>query len=257
MTYYGGMSGKNEPSISDKLSELHTKESNRGMIAIIIIVVVLLIAAVSSGVYFYIQYQNAKTTTSSSTKSASEVADLIKKVGDLMVLPTGENPTVATVSDVSKLKGQTFFAQAHNGDKVLIYQKARKAILYSPTLNKIVEYGPINVDNTAQSSSASPSASIAPTPKIIKVTLRNGTKTVGLAATIEKDLTAKTPNILVVSKDNAAKQDYTKTLVIDLSGTLKDQAKSLAGLLGGEVGSLPTGEVKPTNADILVILGKP
>ncbi len=41
-------------------------------------------------------------------------------------------------------KGQPFFANAQVGDKVLIYYKAKKAILYNPTDNKIVEVGPIS-----------------------------------------------------------------------------------------------------------------
>ena len=67
-------------------------------------------------------------------------------VSKLMVLPTDETPTMATVSDPEKLKNQAFFVNAKVGDKVLIYTKARKAILFSPSQNKIIEVSPLNVN---------------------------------------------------------------------------------------------------------------
>jgi hypothetical protein len=66
------------------------------------------------------------------------VDDILEKVGKLIDIPN-ETPTVATVSDVTKLTGQEFFAKAQNGDKVIIFPKAQKAILYRPGTNKIIE----------------------------------------------------------------------------------------------------------------------
>jgi len=74
-----------------------------------------------------------------------DTAALIAKIGELIVLPQGENPTVATVIDPELLRNQPFFANAKKGDRVLIYPIARKAILYDPVSNKIVEVAPIDV----------------------------------------------------------------------------------------------------------------
>ena len=63
-----------------------------------------------------------------------------------MVLPS-EEPTIATVSNIEALRSQPFFANAKNGDRVLIYVNARKAVLYDPVNNKIVEATPINIGN--------------------------------------------------------------------------------------------------------------
>lgn len=217
-----------------------------------------LVITLSVGVYYYIQYQNAKNVLGSSSKAANDAAELVKKVGKLIELPSGENPTIATVSDIKKLKGQAFFAHAKNGDKVLIYQKSKKAILYNPATNKIVEVQVINI-SSAEQNTASPSASVT---QPVKVGLLNGTKIVGLANATEKNLTAVLKNITVVSKGNA-KTDATSTLVVDLSadkaglsGKNSVVATQIANTLKGQVGKLPEGEVKPTNADILVILGK-
>ena len=167
-----------------------------------------------------------------------------------MELPQ-EVPTVATVSDVSKLKNQAFFANAKNGDKVLIYQNAKKAILYRPSSNKIVEFGPINL-GAAQT--ASPSAAV--TPKPVRIAVYNGTKAPGLAVAAEKHLRNKAPFATVVAKGNAVKTDYTKTLVADITGANTVEAQSIASLLSGEVGKLPAGERATSSAELVVIIGK-
>jgi len=77
---------------------------------------------------------------------AAEVKSLVKAVSRLMVLPEGETPTVATVTDLEQLRDQPFFAKAKVGDRVLIYTGARKVILYDPLANKIVEVANINID---------------------------------------------------------------------------------------------------------------
>ncbi len=82
-------------------------------------------------------------TPSASTNGDSQ--QVIARVGALMLLPD-ETPVIAVVSDLSKLKGQRFFVNAEEGDVVLMYPHAQKAILYSPTLNKIIEVAPITND---------------------------------------------------------------------------------------------------------------
>lgn len=87
---------------------------------------------------------NANSQTAVSQTSQAQVADLIAKVGKLVILPTGEQPVVATINDAASLiKQQTFYTGAVNGDVVLVYQKAAKAIVYSPSRNVIVNVGPV------------------------------------------------------------------------------------------------------------------
>ncbi len=75
-----------------------------------------------------------------------EISTLIERIGKLIVLPQDEEPTVATVSDPEKLKDQVFFANAQVGDKVLIYTKARKAYLYDPEGDILLEVAPITAE---------------------------------------------------------------------------------------------------------------
>lgn len=78
--------------------------------------------------------------------SASDANDVVAKVSRLIELPQGEAPTVAAVTDPTKLNNQAFFSHAKVGDQVLVYTKARKAILYDPQADKIIEVAPIAVD---------------------------------------------------------------------------------------------------------------
>lgn len=90
----------------------------------------------------------AGAAAQSAEENAEEVRDLVEAVGKLIVLPEGEEPTVASVSDPEKLKDQPFFQNAKVGDKVLIYTQARKAYLYDPKLNKLLEVAPLTVEPT-------------------------------------------------------------------------------------------------------------
>lgn len=219
---------------------------------------VIVILALSVGGYFYLQYQGAQEKLAvNPATGVPQVSDLVERVGKLMELPAGETPTVAAVSDVSKLKGQAFFVNAQNGDQVLIYSKAKKAVLYRPSTNKIIEVGPVNLSAPAVpegQESASGSATPSPTGAQPSVFLLNGTTVVGLTRTAETAFTEGKLSITIADRDNAAKNDYVKSVVVDLTGKNAALAKSIAGIVKGTVGTLPAGETKP-DADIVVILG--
>ncbi|MBX4210408.1 hypothetical protein KW783_00350 [Candidatus Parcubacteria bacterium] len=69
---------------------------------------------------------------------------VLRDVGRLIVLPQGERPTVAVVTNSDQLKNDSFFSVAKEGDQVLIYSKARKAYIYDPIARKIVDVGNVN-----------------------------------------------------------------------------------------------------------------
>jgi len=112
------------------------------------ILVAVAVVAFGSAYYFYSEYSALKQNPNKLAQE--ETSKLVAQVGKLIVLPEGEAPTVATVSDPEKLKDQPFFARAKKGDRVLIYTNARKAILYDVEDNKIVEVAPINIGNPSK-----------------------------------------------------------------------------------------------------------
>ncbi len=217
------------------------------------LVLIIVAIALISSFYFYSKYQQAqKLLNNPSQASKEEIQTLIGKIGSLIVLPSGEVPTVATVSDKNKLVDQPFFKNAENGDKVLLYSQAKKAILYRPSANKIVEVAPVNLNMlNAQNQ---PVQAASPTPVVIKVLILNGTTRVGLTNVAEAKLKEKITSIQISDKDNASKKDYAKTLVSYSSDLQKASATQIASILGGEVASLPAGE--PKTNDIVIILGK-
>ncbi|MEK7606370.1 MAG: hypothetical protein AAB458_02140 [Patescibacteria group bacterium] len=114
--------------------------SQRNTLTILVILVIILGA---SSYYFFTKYNELKNNPNAATEE--EVAALVEEVGKLILLPADEVPTVATVADPSLLADQPFFANAEEGDRVLIYAQAQKAILYSPSRNQVVEVAPVNI----------------------------------------------------------------------------------------------------------------
>lgn len=213
---------------------------------------IVAIIAVAGAGYFYYQYQKTqqellslKSDSIDPQKSKQEeIAKLVAEVSELIELPLDEEPTVATVTDVEKLKDQLFFAKAKNGDKVLIYPNAKKAILYNAEQKKVIDIAPINIGSDSAKTVQG------------KIALRNGTTVSGLAAKMESSIKAQYPGVVVESKDNAQKSDYTQTLVIPLSDLGKVLSANLTKILQATVGELPSGEKKPSGVDLLIIIGK-
>lgn len=218
----------------------------------------LFVSALGAAGYYAYQYH--KLTKNDQT---AEINSLVKEIGKVMDLPADETPTLATVTDKEKLASQPFFRKAENNDKVLIYVKAGKAILYRPTTHKIVDVSTVNITNEQQSGAAADNTtSSAPAQPVAALTesrptlvLYNGAKTLGLTYKVEEQIKGSFANIDVTKKEPAAKTDYAKTVVVDVSGKYASAANDIAKNLNAEVKPLPDSEVKP-DADILVIIGE-
>lgn len=202
-------------------------------------------------IYFFFQYQHAKSLLKNPTAAVQEegkqIVDIIRTVVDV---PTDELPTIATVTDVGKLVEQPFFATARDGDKVLVFGKAHKVILYRPSTKKV-----INISNLPSQASAqnTPSAPQTQSQSPIRVVVLNGSKQDGLAGQTADVLTGTNKYVTVVKKYSAHKNTYEKTVVVYLSEQFKKDAEQIASQLNGlAVSSLPQGETVE-DADIVVI----
>lgn len=96
-----------------------------------------------------------------------QAAVTIAAVSKLVELPEGQVPTVATVEDPEVLKKQGLFPTAQKGDIVLVYPEEKKAILYRPSTNKVIEISVVNITNeepTKENTTPTPAPAPAPEP---------------------------------------------------------------------------------------------
>lgn len=192
---------------------------------------------------------NNKQGNAQQTSAQDETAQLVAEVSKLMVLPQNEQPTIATVTDLAKLQGQPFFANAQVGDKVLIYSQAGKAILYRPSENKIIELAPLNI-----ATSSPPSAGSTQTNQLT-VEIRNGSGKAGAAQSLKTQL--ESDGGFSVVKIGNAKAVYPQTMVYVADGQASSAAVTRLQSLSSAaaVTTLPVGE-PTTSADALLIIGK-
>lgn len=197
--------------------------------------VLVIVGLAAFGAYYFRQYQHLKANPPSADAVAQREADnTIADVGKLYNLPKDETPTIATVKDKEATKKQygAFFNNAENGDISLIYSNAKLAILYRPSTKKIVNVSTVTIQNN--------------TAKV---------KVVGTAAARQTVADALKAQQITATDGGDAKTPPTSITVVDLSGKNADQAKKIADTVKGTVGSLPAGEDKPTDVDILIIAG--
>lgn len=125
-------------------------------LVIIILVGLLLVGGYVGYTKYQAQQEEIRRLSNPQEAAKVETARLKEKVAQLIEVPQKEDPTVATVVDASKLKNQAFFAKAQNGDRVLIFAQAKKAILYRPSTEKIIEVAPINIGNNQTNQTETP-----------------------------------------------------------------------------------------------------
>ena len=120
--------------------------------------VVALLALGGAGFLGFKEYSQLKKENqklSNPQEAAKAETERIKnEVAQLIEVPTDEEPTIATVVDPQKLGDQAFFKNAQKDDRVIIYAKAKKAILYRTSTKKVVEVAPLNIGENQQAQAA-------------------------------------------------------------------------------------------------------
>lgn len=216
--------------------------------------IVVVLALMAFGAWSFFSYQKAQREVAklsnpeaSQQAIAKEREEILAKVGKLMVLPTDEEPTIASVTDAEVLSQyQPFFRNASNGDKVILYVKSGKSIIYSPDKNIIVNVGTISVRGN--------NAGALDPKNPLKVEIRKGGASQERVDVLAEQLKQVVTITEVIS---AANQDYKGPVIVALT---KDearlqQAQVFAANLGVQLTSeLPAGEA-PTDAEVVVIVG--
>lgn len=126
----------------------------RPVIIAFVILALLAVGGSGAGIYYYAQYQQL---SQKARDPQAEIKDILDKVGKLIELPEGEEPTVVTVQDAEQIRNQPFFAKAQNGQRVILYTNSKLAILFDEQANKLINVGSISVGTPS-------AAQVTPTP---------------------------------------------------------------------------------------------
>lgn len=158
---------------------------------------------------------------------------IVIKINKTLHIEGDANPAILAVTDETKAN-QPFLDIAKNGDKVLLYYKARQAILFRPTGNEIIRKGSF-------------------TPPNAKIFIRDGTAQDSRINEIKSKLES-IKEIDLVSTDSSVKQDYKGTTLVSVTDRYDSKVAELETLFDTKVQRIPDGETFP-DADILIIVG--
>jgi hypothetical protein len=117
------------------------------------IFVILLLALVALMGYWYYRSQavvSVKNTPAKAEDQQALLQETINVLTKFIVLPQDDAPVLAVVTDPAVLAKESFFQDAKVGDRVLIYPKNHKAILYRPSIGKVIQMETLPVAPTAK-----------------------------------------------------------------------------------------------------------
>ncbi|MBI2009555.1 MAG: hypothetical protein HYS86_00100 [Candidatus Chisholmbacteria bacterium] len=139
------------------MADEEQKESGSMSGTLVGVALALLLLGGGGTYYFYNQYQQTQRAlteaqANSQEAQAAEVESLVGQVGELMELPQGETPTVATIRSTENLAEHPFLSRGQVGDRLLIYTgDSRLVVMYRPGTDKIVAVGSVTIQEAAES----------------------------------------------------------------------------------------------------------
>lgn len=229
----------------------------------------LVLIATFIAIFFYGKSNQTKKELEllSQQLKESNSQDILVNVENITEVPQNEEPTVATITDINKLKSQSFFSKAKNGDKLIIYKNSNRAILYRPSNNKIIEATTValegidqtgNIKETNENSNDKSESEIE--TKTITVAVLNSTGVPGLAGSLSKQLeTEFTEFKIAIEEVGDANGSYEETFIVNKANkeALKNETDLLAQYLKARVATIPSEEdISDINADIIIYIGK-
>ncbi len=111
----------------------------------------VVIGLAATGGYFFSTHVASQRLAANPQKLVEDQNNkLIQEVEKVYLLPENEKPSVATVKDKEKLKSNPLFDTAENGDKILIYSKSRRFVVYRPEIGKVVDVIRLSTEQSGQ-----------------------------------------------------------------------------------------------------------
>lgn len=144
------------------MNTLESPTPRYGVFGKLIVVAVLLVVA---GLLGWAEY-NRRLTTEELSRAQQELAELkettqssrqeiseevLQKVRTHFYISENQQPTVATITDVERLKQVSdFYSRAQNNDYLIIISDPPRAILYNPDENVILDIVPVTLEQADQ-----------------------------------------------------------------------------------------------------------
>lgn len=116
---------------------------------LVLLIVILIIGAGLIWVVIADPFGIGNVTNEEDTLSEQEIETIIENVERHILIESDEEPLVAVIADVDQLVAeQAFYRNAQNGDVLLIFGEAQKAIIYNRENDVLVNVGPVLIDDT-------------------------------------------------------------------------------------------------------------
>lgn len=213
----------------------------------------MVVALVLAG-FFYFKWQELKQDGVEMTQEEArkEIGEIVKKIGRLVLLPEGEIPVLVKIEDKDKIsKNQNFFEKTENGDMMLVYKEAKKAYLYRPSEDKLINMAPVDI----QGDDVEVVRSAEVGDEVFDVVIRSSAQAAELSEEFSKILLEEFDDLRLMALEDAASDDYEiSMLVVNIAG-VEELADEIADRFGLQLlESLPEGEVSSEGA-LVVILG--
>lgn len=226
----------------------HANKSRLGSFGILFLF--LFLAAAAATIWFYKINQDLRKqlsvhqTSQVSAAASGHPLTALEKLNRHILLPQAQNAEITSIENVQNLKNNdTFYQYASNGD--LLIQFPNLEIIYDNSADVIVN---ARTKNTGQVAGAE----VRAMQGVINLEIRNGSGVSGAAGKTAQTFDG-VKQYIVKAVGNAAKNDYAKTIIINLSG--KDVSGLEKQFNTKAVTVLPAGE-KSSNADVVIIVGK-
>lgn len=117
------------------------------ILSILILIIILLLAFAIFKKFYNPKDELGKKTEQLSDKQTTAI---VKKISKLIVVPADEKPMIVPISNADELIAeQRFYIGSEDGDYVIVYPNAKKAIIYRESENKLINVGPVIIDQPA------------------------------------------------------------------------------------------------------------
>lgn len=195
-------------------------------------------------------YHTEQTQKEEPRDTRQELDVILADIKKVMLLTDSERPSLATVTEVEKMRSQSFFKNAENGDKVLIYEQGKKALLWRPSTKMIIEVGTVNKEIATAKNTDAPKVDA---PK--KVFIMIATEDQGFIQEKTAQL-KKIPGITVISTQKADAISDLPSYVTDLTGTRTLETQLLAQTLAVKAARQSDTNAQYKGADFLLFLAQ-